>query len=85
MLASLVKGYDLSFPWCSYASMISMELYSVPSSVSAAGYAVRMVYNGKVITMAGCSDTLCAWEEFEVTAQKMIPDPSECQPSGGKA
>jgi len=65
--AAAFDAWDGHWTW--YASLIAFELYELPSSV----WAVRMIYNGKVITMPGCSSSLCPFDEFEAHVNTIIP------------
>lgn len=61
--------------WPPYASSIAIELYED----SHGKHVVRMVYNGKALTIPGCGSTLCPWKRFEAIAEKVTPTDEECQ------
>eukprot|EP00600_Ochromonadales_sp_CCMP1393_P010783 CAMPEP_0175005836 /NCGR_PEP_ID=MMETSP0005-20121125/5522_1 /TAXON_ID=420556 /ORGANISM="Ochromonas sp., Strain CCMP1393" /LENGTH=485 /DNA_ID=CAMNT_0016261101 /DNA_START=82 /DNA_END=1539 /DNA_ORIENTATION=- len=47
--------------WAAYAALVSLEVYGASSSsaVGSGGYYFRMVYNGKVLRVPGCTADLC--------------------------
>jgi len=65
--------------WTPYASTVNLELYEHSSTSS--GWAIRLVYNGKVLYIPGCpsDNELCDFDTFNGIAQKLLPTPSQCQ------
>jgi len=65
--------------WTPYASTINLELYEQSSTAS--GWAIRLVYNGKVLYIPGCPSTseLCDYDTFIGIAQKLVPSEAQCQ------
>lgn len=57
--------------WPSYASKLILELYN--NKLDEEEFAVRVVYDGKEVTLPGCSNKLCQWTEFESIMQELQP------------
>lgn len=55
---SAVAGENWDLLWPGYASMITIEVYN-GSALAKSDYLFRMVYNSQVLTIPGCSDSLC--------------------------
>ena len=56
--------------WTPYASAVHFELYE--NTETSAMY-VRVVYNGKTLTVPGCPDALCPWDAFETVVAAVTP------------
>ena len=63
--------------WPSYASMILIELYKTTTSTS--GFSVRVVYNGKVLSLPFCAgSSLCDYKTFSAYLSTVTPsDPAK--------
>jgi len=64
--------------WVPYASVASFELWQ---SSAANRFYVRVIYNGKVMQVPGCDNTLCDYETFAAVANKItLTNPAvQCQ------
>jgi hypothetical protein len=73
-LAAFGAGDD---KWPPFGALIALELYEI----SGKKHAVRLVYNGQVLTarITGCEgQDLCNWDVFSKTATSLVPNASEC-------
>jgi hypothetical protein len=71
LLAALL-GTAWDGKWAAYAALVSIEVYSAVSG----GYLFRMVHNGKVVRMPGCSADLCPLDVLQATlsfGEKSMP------------
>jgi len=75
MLAALDIGDGL---WSRFAALLAIELYEQAPTDS--GTAIRIVYNGEVQHISGCSDSagLCDWKAFRSIAMALVPSTTEC-------
>ena len=75
ILAALVIGDGL---WSRFAALLAIELYEQAPTDS--GAAIRIVYNGEVQQISGCSDSvgLCDWQAFRSIAMALVPSTAEC-------
>lgn len=64
--------------WTPYASLVSLELMNLTVAGQGQGYAVRMIYQGKVMQMKGCSGVLCPIQEFEALVTSLVPTAAQC-------
>jgi lysophosphatidic acid phosphatase type 6 len=67
--------------WPPYASTIIFEVYQ---SKKTGKHSIRMVYNGKTLTIPGCGNTMCPWDKFLEAAQKSIPSDKDCMETNKK-
>lgn len=64
--------------WAGYASLLSYELYSTPTTGT---FMFRIIYNGKPLVVPGCSDSLCNMDtlvdvlSFAQETMPCTPDP----------
>jgi lysophosphatidic acid phosphatase type 6 len=57
--------------WPSYASKIVFEMYE--NRLNGGSFAVRVIYDGQIMLVPGCSSTLCDWNEFDNVLQALLP------------
>ena len=57
--------------WAMYASQMQWEIYRDPFSSE---YYLRVIYNGKELSLPGCPSTLCPWAAAYEFLQKVLPD-----------
>lgn len=70
LLTALQTGIE---EWPHYASMMLVELYNITHS---SGRAVRIVYNGKILSMPFCGNaTLCDYNTFSQYMSTVTPPP----------
>lgn len=59
--------------WPTFASHIITEYYEGPNP------SVRILYNGKPITLPDCGQVFCPYDKFESIVNKVIPTTAECK------
>lgn len=79
-LLSALGAFDGS--WAPYAALIALEVYQVSPNIesreSSDDYVVRLVYNGKELTMESCGTPLCPISTFASLVSKVVPSDAEC-------
>jgi len=81
-LYAIIAGLKIESDNVAYASSIRMELWQT-SSGSSPTYAVRMIYNNKVLRPPECESDMCPLEQFQnmVTSRLAIRDVArQCAP-----
>lgn len=61
--------------WTPYASLIAWELLRGRRDGE---YALRFIYNGRVLRIPGCNSSVCALNDFLSVAKNLIPTEEDC-------
>merc|ERR1712196_118064 len=64
--------------WPPYASTIVLEVYTPKAGSGKKEHVVRMIYNGKALTIPACSKEMCPWETFAAVMEEVAASPEDC-------